>query len=103
MQGLSPEHLDGSQPLPTSTPESSPHQSEVPVVTPPHVETSEVPVVTTPQVESTESLEPFRITNTIEDYRICCGEQPFVQLNSSGEAVVTSSESDVEPLLGEEG
>jgi hypothetical protein len=35
MQGLSPEHLDVSQPLPTSTPEASPHQSEVPVVTPP--------------------------------------------------------------------
>jgi hypothetical protein len=58
MQGLSPEHMDDSQPLPTSTPEGSPHQSEVPVVTPPYVDTSEVPVVTTPQVESTESLQP---------------------------------------------
>jgi hypothetical protein len=48
MQGLSPEHLDDSQPLPTSTPEGSPYQSEVPVVTPPHMETSEVPVVITP-------------------------------------------------------
>jgi hypothetical protein len=100
MQGLSPEHLDGSQPLPTSTPEGSPHQSEVPVVTPPHVETSDVPVVTTPQVESTDSLEPFRITNTREDYRIRRGERPFVRLNSSEEAVVTSSESTVGPSPG---
>jgi hypothetical protein len=46
MQGLSPEHLDGSQPLPTNTPEGSPQQSEA-------------TVVTTPQVESTDSLEPF--------------------------------------------
>jgi hypothetical protein len=53
MQGLSPEHLDDSQPSPTGTPEGSPHQTEVPVVTPPHGETSDVPVVTTPppQVE----------------------------------------------------
>jgi hypothetical protein len=78
MQGLSPEHLDGSQPWPTSTPEGSPHQSEVPIATPPHVETSEVLVVATPQVESNESLEPFRITNTREDYRIHRGERPFV-------------------------
>jgi hypothetical protein len=103
MQGLSPEHLDDSQPLPTGTPEGSPHQSEVPVVTPPHVEISEVPVVTTPQVESTDSLETFRITNTREDYRIRRGERPFVQLNSSGEAVVTSSESTVGPFSGAEG
>jgi hypothetical protein len=74
MQGLSPENLDGSQPFPTSTHEGSPHQSEVPVVTPPHVEISDVLVVTTPQVESTDSLEPFRITNTREDYRIRRGE-----------------------------
>jgi hypothetical protein len=52
MQGLSPEHLDVSQPLPTATPEDtpegSPQQSEVPdVSTPP------------PQVERTDSLEPF--------------------------------------------
>jgi hypothetical protein len=51
MQDLSPEHLEGSQPLPTSTPEGSPRQSEV-------------PVVTTPQVERTDSLEHFQITNT---------------------------------------
>jgi hypothetical protein len=74
MQGLSPEHLDGSQPLPTSTPKGSPHQSEVPVVTPPHMEISDVLVVTTPQVESTDSLEPFQITKTREDYRIHRGE-----------------------------
>ena len=76
MQGLSPKHLDSSQPLPTSTPKGSPHQSEVPVVTPPHVDTSDVPVVTTPppQVDQTDSLEYFRITNTREDYRIRHGE-----------------------------
>jgi hypothetical protein len=101
MQGLSPEHLDGSQPLPTNTPEGtpegSPHQSEVLVVTPPHGETSDVPVVTTPlpQVTRNDSLEDFRITNTREDYHIRRGERPFVQLNYSGEAVVTSSESTV--------
>jgi hypothetical protein len=71
MQGLSPEHLDGSQPLPTTTPEDFPQQGEA-------------AVVTTPQVESTESLEPFRVTNTREDFRILHGERPFVQLNSSG-------------------
>jgi hypothetical protein len=103
MQGLSPEHLDDSQPLPTSAPEGSPHQSEVPVVTPPHVETSDVPFFTTPQVESTDSLEPFRITNTREDYCIRHGERPFVRLNSSGEAVVTSYESTIGPFPGEEG
>ena len=61
MQGLSLEHLDDSQPLPTSTPEGSPHQSELPVVTSPHGETSDAPVVTTPlsQVERTGSLEEF--------------------------------------------
>jgi hypothetical protein len=46
MQGLSPEHLEGSQPLPTSTPEGSPQKSEV-------------PVITTLQVECTDSLEHF--------------------------------------------
>jgi hypothetical protein len=48
MQGLSPEHIDDSQTLPTGTLEGSPHQGEVPVVTPPHMEISEVLVVTTP-------------------------------------------------------
>jgi hypothetical protein len=38
MQGLSLEHMDGSQPLPTSTPEGSPRQSEATVVTKPQVE-----------------------------------------------------------------
>jgi hypothetical protein len=61
MQGLFPEHLDISQPLPTTTledtPEGSPQQTEVlDVSTPP------------PQVERTDSLEPFRITNTQEDF-----------------------------------
>jgi hypothetical protein len=65
MQGLSPEHLDESQPLPTATPEDSPQHGDI-------------AVVTTPQAESTDSLEPFRITNTREDYRIRHGERPFV-------------------------
>jgi hypothetical protein len=90
MQGLSPENLEGSQPLPTATLEGSPRHGET-------------IVVTTPQVESTESLEPFRVTNTREDFRICRGERPFVQLNSSGELVVTSSGSLVGPLPGVEG
>jgi hypothetical protein len=38
MQGLSPEHLEGSQPLPTSTPKGSPRQGEVIVITTPQVE-----------------------------------------------------------------
>jgi hypothetical protein len=61
MQGLSPDHLDGSQPLPTSTPKGSPRQGEA-------------AVVTTPQVESTKSLETFHVTNTREDFRIHHGE-----------------------------
>jgi hypothetical protein len=66
MQGLSPEHLDGSQPLPTATPEGSPGQSEA-------------TVVTTPQVERTDSLERFRITNTREDFRLPSDSQrPFM-------------------------
>ena len=65
MQGLSPEHPDASQPLhtatPEGTPEGSPRQSEVPVVTPPHVDISEVQDVSTPppQVERTDSLGDF--------------------------------------------
>jgi hypothetical protein len=90
MQGLSPEHLDESQPLPTTTPEDSPQHGDI-------------AVVTTPQVESTDSLEPFRITNTREDYRIRRGERPFVRLNSAGDVVVTSSGSPVGPFPGEEG
>jgi hypothetical protein len=46
MQGLSPEHLDGSQPFPTGTPEGSARQSEV-------------TVITIPQVERVDSLAPF--------------------------------------------
>jgi hypothetical protein len=91
MQGLSPEHLEGSQPLPTSTPEGSPRQSEV-------------TVVTTPQVERTDSLEHFRITNTREDFRLHPdSERPFMRLNSSGDLVVTSSGSPVGPFPGIEG
>jgi hypothetical protein len=48
MQGLFPEHLEGSQPLPTSSPEGSPQQSEVQDVTTPQLE-----------VERTDSLECF--------------------------------------------
>jgi hypothetical protein len=55
MQGLSPEHIEGSQPLPTSTSEVSPRKSEV-------------TVVTMPQVEQTDSLEHFRIKNTQEHF-----------------------------------
>jgi hypothetical protein len=57
MQGLSPEHLEGSQPLPTSSPDGSPQQSEV-------------QDVTMPQVERTDSLEHFQITNTREEFRL---------------------------------
>jgi hypothetical protein len=87
---------------PKDTPEGSPHQTEVSVVTPPHGETSDIPVVTTPlpQVERTDSLEDFQITNTREDYRIHRGERPFVRLNPFEEAVVTSSESTVGPSSG---
>jgi hypothetical protein len=88
MQGLSPENLEGSQPLPTSTLEGSPRQSEV-------------TVVTTPQVERTDSLEHFRITNTQEDFRLHCdSERPFMQLNSFGDLVFTSSGSRVGPFPG---
>jgi hypothetical protein len=91
MQGLSPEHLYGSQPLPTGTPEGSPRQSEV-------------TVVTTPQVERANSLEPFQITNTREDFRLHPGsERLFMRPNSSEELVVTSSGSPVGPFPGVEG
>jgi hypothetical protein len=105
MQGLSPEHPDVSQPLhtatPEGTPEGSPRQSEVPVVTPPHVDISEVQDVSTPppQVERTDSLGDFRITNTIEDYRVHRGERPVGRVNPS-EETVTSSESTVGPSHG---
>jgi hypothetical protein len=76
MQGLSPEHLEGSQPLPTSTPGDSPRQSKV-------------PVVTTPQVERTDSLEHFRITNTREDFQLHPdSERRFMRANSSGDLIV---------------
>jgi hypothetical protein len=48
MQGLPPEDLEGSQPLPTNPPEGSPQQSEV-------------QDVSTPQVERTNSLERFEL------------------------------------------
>jgi hypothetical protein len=76
--------------LPTATPEGSPRQGEA-------------AVVTTPQVESIDSLEPFRITNTREEFRILHGERPFMRLNSSRELVVTSSGSPVGTFPGVEG
>jgi hypothetical protein len=85
MQGLSPEHLEGSQPLPTSTPEGSPRQSEA-------------TVVTTPQVERTDSLEHFRITNTREDFRLHPdSERRFMRANSSGDLIVVYSGSPTGP------
>jgi hypothetical protein len=85
MQGLSPEHLEGSQPLPTSTIEVSPWQSEV-------------PVLTTPQVERTDSLEHFRITNTREDFRLHPNsERRFMQENCSGDLIVVYSGSPIGP------
>jgi hypothetical protein len=91
MQGLSPEHLEGSRPLPTSSPEGSPQQSEV-------------QDVSTPQVECSNSLEHFRITNTREDFRLHPNfERQFMRLNSSGDLVVVSSGSPVGPFLGIEG
>jgi hypothetical protein len=77
--------------LPTSTPEGSPRQGEV-------------TVITTPQVERTDSLERFQITNTREEFRRHPdSERPFMRLNSSGELVVTSSGSPVGPFPGIEG
>jgi hypothetical protein len=46
MQGLPTENMEGSQPLPTNSPEGSPQQSEV-------------QDVTTPQMEINDSLEWF--------------------------------------------
>jgi hypothetical protein len=96
MQGLSPEHPEASQPLHTATPEGTPEDSprpgEIPLVTLPHVDISDVPEVFTPppQVESTDPLADFRITHTIEDYRIRRGERPVGRLNPSEETIVTS-------------
>ena len=106
MQGLSLEHTEASQPLHTATlegtPEDSPHPGEIPLVTLPHVDVSDVPEVFTPppQVESTDPLVDFRITNTIEDYRIRHGERPIGRFSPSEETIVPSSESTVEPSHG---
>jgi hypothetical protein len=106
MQGLSPEHPEASQPLHTTTPEGTPKDSprpgEIPLVTIPHVDISDIPEVSTPppQVESTDPLVDFRITHTIEDYRICHGERPVRRLNPSEETIVTSSESTAGPSHG---
>jgi hypothetical protein len=62
MQGLSPEHLEASQPLhkitPEGTPEDSPHPGEIPLVTLPHMDISDVPEVFTPppQVHTIDPL-----------------------------------------------
>jgi hypothetical protein len=91
MQGLSPEHLDGSQPLPTSTPGGSPRSSEV-------------PVVTTPQVERTDSLERFHITNTREDFRLNPdSERHYMRADSSRDLIVVYSGSPTGPFPGLEG
>jgi hypothetical protein len=65
MKGLSLEHPEASQPLhtetPEGTPEDSPHPSEIPLVTLPHMDISDVPEVFTPppQVESIDPLTDF--------------------------------------------
>jgi hypothetical protein len=88
MKVLSLEHLEGSQPLPTSTPGGSPRQSEV-------------PIVTTPQVERTDSLEHFRITNTREDFRLNPdSERRFMRADSSGDLIVVYSGSPTGPFPG---
>ena len=100
MQGLSPERQEASQPLCTKTPEGtledSPRPGEIPLVTLPHVDISDIPEVFTPppQVESTDPLADFRITHTIEDYRIHRGERPVE------ETIVTFSESMAGPSHG---
>jgi hypothetical protein len=91
MQGLPPENMEGSQPMPTSSPEESPQQSEV-------------EDVTTPQVERTDSLERFQITNSREEFRIHSdSERRIMRVNSFGDLVVLSSGSPNGPFLGPEG
>jgi hypothetical protein len=82
MQGLSPEHPEGSHPLhpdtPEGTPEDSPRPGEIPLVPLSHVDISDVPEVFSPppRVERTDSLENPSIHNTEEDYHIRRGERP---------------------------
>jgi hypothetical protein len=105
MQGLSPEHPEASQPLHTTTPEGTPEDSprpgEIPLVTLPHVDISDVPEVFTPppQVQTTDPLAEFRITNTIEDYRIRRGERPSGRFHLSGDDL-PSTESIAGPSHG---
>jgi hypothetical protein len=105
MQGLSPEHPEASQPLHTTTPEGTPEDSprpgEIPLVTLPHVDISDVPEVFTPppQVHTTDPLAEFRITNTIEDYRIRRGERPSGRFHLSGDDL-PSTESIAGPSHG---
>jgi hypothetical protein len=91
MQGLPPENLEGSQPLPTNPPEGSPQQSEV-------------QDVTTPQLERTNSLKRFQISNSQEDFRPHpTSERRIMRLTASGELVVQSSGSLTKPFPGPEG
>jgi hypothetical protein len=77
VQGLPPENMEDSTPLPPHSMEGSPQQSEV------HD-------IITSQEEVSTSLENFRIvTDSMEAFRIPAGyERHFLQLNSVGELVV---------------
>jgi hypothetical protein len=91
MQGLPPENLEGSQPFPTNPPEGSPQQSEV-------QETA------TPRVERTDSLDNFRVFDSLESFRLPHGsERHILRLNSSGELVVQTSGIPIGPFIGPEG
>jgi hypothetical protein len=91
MQGLSLEHPESSQPLqtttPKDTPEDCPRPSEIALVTLPHMDISDVPEVFTPppQTQITDPLAEFRITNTIEDYRVRRGERLAGRFHLSGD------------------
>jgi hypothetical protein len=91
MQGLPPEDLEGSQPLPTNPPEGSPQQSEV-------------QDTATPRVERTDSLDQFRVFDSLESFRLPHGsERRILRLNSSGELVVQTSGIPTRPFAGPEG
>jgi len=79
MQRLPPEDMEGSQPLPTNSPEGSPQQSEV-------------QDIVTPRLERTDSLEQFRITDSREGLRLPLDSvRRIVRVNSSGDIFVESS------------
>jgi hypothetical protein len=77
VQGLPPENMEDTTPLPPHSTEGSPQQSEV------HN-------IITSQEEVPTSLEDFRIVSeSLEAFRIPAGyERHFLQLNSAGELVV---------------